>query len=97
VAAGGSAIDPIVIEHLLKWRHQEVALAALTERERDVLGAMAEGRSNSSIARHLSISEKTVEACTNRIFAKLGLELHADDHRRVRAVVTYLRARSDAP
>lgn len=97
VAAGGSAIDPVVIEHLLKRRHREVTLAALTEREREVLGAMAEGRSNSSIARHLSISEKTVEACTNRIFAKLNLELHPDDHRRVRAVLTYLRARSGAP
>jgi DNA-binding NarL/FixJ family response regulator len=96
VAAGGSAIDPIVIEHLLKRRHQEVTLAALTDREREVLGAMAEGRSNSSIARHLSISEKTVEACTNRIFGKLDLEPHPDDHRRVRAVLTYLRTRGDA-
>jgi DNA-binding NarL/FixJ family response regulator len=93
VAAGGSAIDPIVIEHLLKRRHEEVTLAALTDRERDVLGAMAEGRSNASIARHLSISEKTVEACTNRIFTKLDLEPHPDDHRRVRAVLTYLRSR----
>ena len=97
VAAGGSAIDPIVIERLLKRRHQEVALAALTDREREVLAAMAEGRSNSSIARYLSISEKTVEACTNRIFTKLDLEAHPDDHRRVRAVLTYLKARNDSP
>ena len=96
VAAGGSAIDPIVIEHLLKRRHEEIILATLTERESEVLRAMAEGRSNSSIARHLSISEKTVEACTNRIFAKLNLEQHPDDHRRVRAVLTYLQAINDA-
>jgi DNA-binding NarL/FixJ family response regulator len=92
VAAGGSAIDPIVIQHLVKRRHHEVTLAALTDRESQVLRAMAEGRSNSSIARHLSISEKTVEACTNRIFGKLNLEQHPDDHRRVRAVLTYLQA-----
>lgn len=92
VAAGGSAIDPIVIEHLFKRKHDQLGLDSLTDRERDVLRAMAEGRSNSSIAHHLTISEKTVEACTNRIFAKLALEPHPDDHRRVRAVLAYLRS-----
>ena len=92
VGNGGSAIDPVVIEHLLSRRHSDGPLAALSGRERDVLGAMAEGRSNQSIATKLNISEKTVEAYTGRIFSKLGLEPGPDDHRRVRAVLTYLRA-----
>ncbi len=92
VGDGGSAIDPVVIDALLKRRHNETRLHDLTERERDVLAGMAEGRSNHSIAKRLSISEKTVEACTGRIFGKLGLEPGPDDHRRVRAVLTYLHA-----
>jgi DNA-binding NarL/FixJ family response regulator len=92
VADGGSAIDPVVVEHLLRRRQADNLLAALTSREREVLGGMAEGRSNQSIANSLFVSEKTVEACTGRIFAKLGLEPGPDDHRRVRAVLTYLRA-----
>jgi DNA-binding NarL/FixJ family response regulator len=92
VGDGGSAIDPVVIDALLKRRHNETRLHDLTERERDVLAGMAEGRSNHSIAKRLSISEKTVEACTGRIFSKLGLEPGPDDHRRVRAVLTYLHA-----
>src|SRR4029453_7629726 len=71
---GGSAIDPVVVEHLLRRRQADNLLAALTSREREVLGGMAEGRSNQSIANSLFVSEKTVEACTGRIFAKLGLE-----------------------
>jgi DNA-binding NarL/FixJ family response regulator len=90
VAAGGSAIDPVVIERLLKRSQTSADLSALTERELEVLAGMAEGRSNSAIAQQLFISEKTVEACTGRIFAKLGLEPSPDDHRRVRAVITYL-------
>lgn len=92
VGNGGSAIDPVVIEHLLRRRHADGPLAALTNRERDVLTVMAEGRSNQTIATKLHISEKTVEACTGRIFTKLGLEPGPDDHRRVRAVLTYLQA-----
>lgn len=92
VGAGGSAIDPVVIEHLLRRKQDEAPLAALTAREREVLAGMAEGRSNHSIAAHLFISEKTVEASSGRIFTKLGLEQRPDDHRRVRAVLTYLRA-----
>ena len=57
--------------------------------------AMAEGRSNQSIAAKLHIADKTVEACTGRIFTKLGLEPGADDHRRIRAVLTYLQANSN--
>lgn len=93
VGGGGSAIDPTVIEHLLKRRSGDGPLTALTSRERDVLAAMAEGRSNQSIATKLHISDKTVEACTGRIFTKLGLEPGPDDHRRVRAVLTYLQAK----
>ncbi len=92
VAEGGSAIDPIVVEQLLKRRSVDPPLVALTNRERDVLAAMAEGRSNQSIGIALGISDKTVEACTGRIFSKLGLEPSPDDHRRVRAVLTYLEA-----
>lgn len=90
VAAGGSAIDPVVIERLLRRSHATADLSALTERELEVLAGMAEGRSNAAIGRRLLISDKTVEACTSRIFSKLGLEPSPDDHRRVRAVITYL-------
>ena len=95
VAAGGSAIDPIVIEHLLRHRQTDSTLGTLTEREREVLAGMAEGRSNVSIGAKLHISDKTVEACTGRIFSKLGLEPGPDDHRRVRAVLAYLQAGRD--
>jgi DNA-binding NarL/FixJ family response regulator len=94
VARGGTAIDPVVIEHLLRRKSTDDELGTLTARERDVLAAMAEGRSNASIARKLSISEKTVEASTGRIFNKLGLENGPDHHRRVTAALTYLRALS---
>jgi DNA-binding NarL/FixJ family response regulator len=92
VGRGGSAIDPLVIQHLMRRRGTDDELDTLTPREREVLAAMAEGRSNSSIAGLLSISEKTVEASTGRIFTKLGLEMGPDQHRRVTAVLTYLRA-----
>lgn len=91
IGDGGSAIDPIVIQHLFKRRSAEGPLSSLTERERDVLAAIAEGRSNQSIADKLHISAKTVESCTGRIFTKLGLEPGPDDHRRVRAALTYLQ------
>jgi DNA-binding NarL/FixJ family response regulator len=91
VAAGGTAVDPVVIEHLMKRRRSDDLLMALTDREREVLAAMAEGRSNASIAAGLFISPKTVEASTSRIFTKLGLTPDDDQHRRVRAVLEYLR------
>lgn len=97
VGQGGSAIDPVVIEHLFRRRQSDGPLAALSPRERDVLAGMAEGRSNQSIATKLHISEKTVEACTGRIFSKLGFEPGPDDHRRVRAVLTYLQATPATP
>ncbi len=91
VAAGGSAIDPQVIEHLLKRKRSDELLGALTPRERDVLRLVAEGRSNRSVAAALYLSEKTVEAVTGRIFAKLSLSETADSHRRVQAVLAWLR------
>jgi DNA-binding NarL/FixJ family response regulator len=94
VAAGGSAVDPIVIEHLMKRQSTDGMLGRLTDREREVLKTMAQGCSNQSIATKLCISEKTVEACTGRIFTKLGLAPDVDQHRRVRAVLTYLQATS---
>jgi len=96
VGTGGLAIDPHVVEHLLRRRHDHQPLSTLTPRERDVLAAIAEGRSNHSVATQLHVSEKTVEACTGRIFTKLGLEASPDSHRRVRAVLTYLRQNTDA-
>jgi len=91
VAAGGTAVDPVVIEHLMKRRRGDDLLMTLTDREREVLAAMAEGRSNTSIAGLLHVSPKTVEASTSRIFTKLGLPPDDDHHRRVRAVLEYLR------
>ena len=73
VANGGSAVDPEVIQRLFSRPALAGPIAQLTDREREVLAAMAEGRSNQSIAGVLHISEKTVEACTSRIFMKLGL------------------------
>jgi DNA-binding NarL/FixJ family response regulator len=90
IAAGGSAIDPLVIEHLLKRRRDDEHLAALTPREREVLALLAEGRSNRAVAAALFVSEKTVEACTGRIFVKLGLADTPDSHRRVQAVLAWL-------
>lgn len=91
VGAGGSALDPVVVDRIFRRRHDDDTIDTLTPREREVLAVMAEGRSNQAIAERLSISQKTVEACVGRIFSKLGLEAGADDHRRVRAVLTYLR------
>jgi DNA-binding NarL/FixJ family response regulator len=91
VASGGTAVDPVVIEHLMRRRRDDDLLLTLTDREREVLAAMAEGRSNTSIAGLLHVSPKTVEACTSRIFVKLGLPPDDDQHRRVRAVLEYLK------
>jgi DNA-binding NarL/FixJ family response regulator len=96
VATGGTAVDPVVIEHLMKRRRDDDLLITLTDREREVLAAMAEGRSNASIADSLHISPKTVEASTSRIFTKLGLPPDDDQHRRVRAVLAYLRLSRDS-
>jgi DNA-binding NarL/FixJ family response regulator len=90
VAAGGSALDPEVVAQLLaRSRHP---LAPLTAREREVLALMAEGRSNAAIAAALFVGDGAVEKHINSIFAKLGLAPADRDHRRVLAVLRYLRA-----
>ncbi|TMK90164.1 MAG: response regulator transcription factor [Actinobacteria bacterium] len=91
VSRGGSAIDPDVVAQLLRRGEEGSALASLTDRERELLGMMAEGRSNQAISEVLFLSPKTVETHVGSIFAKLGLVPTADDHRRVLAVLMYLR------
>jgi DNA-binding NarL/FixJ family response regulator len=90
VAAGGTAFDPEVVSGLLNASRHASALAVLTTREQDVLGLMAEGRSNSAIADHLVVSERAVEKHISNIFSKLGLPPSDSDHRRVLAVLAYL-------
>jgi DNA-binding NarL/FixJ family response regulator len=91
VAAGGLVIDPSVVAQLVGRRRTRSPLDDLTERERDVLAVMAEGRSNQAIGQRLYLSPKTVEAYVRSLFTKLGLHQGADDNRRVLAVLTYLR------
>jgi DNA-binding NarL/FixJ family response regulator len=91
VAAGGSALDPEVVAHLLGRRRRDDPLTTLTPREREVLALMAEGRSNRAIAEALVVTERAVEKHVTSIFAKLGLPATAGDHRRVLAVLTFLR------
>jgi DNA-binding NarL/FixJ family response regulator len=92
VAAGGTAMDPEVIAQLLTRHAGHEPLSQLTAREREVLGLMAEGRSNAAIAGRLFITEKAVGKHTNSIFSKLGLPPSEDDNRRVLAVLAYLNA-----
>ncbi len=92
VGDGGSALDPEVVARLLGRRRREDPLEALTPREREVLGLMAEGRSNTGIAEQLVVSERAVEKHVTSIFTKLGLAPAAEDHRRVLAVLAHVRA-----
>jgi len=92
VADGGSALDPEVVALLLGRRRREDPLAALTPREREVLALMAEGRSNSSMADALVVSERAVEKHVTSIFSKLDLPPAVQDHRRVLAVLMFLRS-----
>jgi DNA-binding NarL/FixJ family response regulator len=92
IAAGGSVIDPEVVGRLLQRRRMNDELAELTDREREVLSLMAEGRTNAAIGRRLFLSPKTVEKHVAHIFMKMGLEQTTDDDRRVLAVVSYLRS-----
>jgi DNA-binding NarL/FixJ family response regulator len=91
VGRGGTAIDAQVIAQLLGRRREHEPLGELTPREREVLGLMAEGKTNAGIARQLWLTEKTVETHVSSILGKLGLPHDGDTHRRVLAVVTYLR------
>jgi DNA-binding NarL/FixJ family response regulator len=92
VGAGGSVLDPEVVATLLDRRRREDPLAVLTGREREVLGLMAEGRSNHAIAEQLVITDRAVEKHVTSIFNKLELTPAPEDHRRVLAVLTFLRA-----
>ena len=92
VGRGGTAIDPDVIAQLLGRPREDDPLADLTPREREVLGLMAEGLSNRGICGRLFLSPKTVEAHVKNIFMKLGLMPAPDDHRRVLAVLAFLRS-----
>ena len=90
VASGGTALDPEVVSQLLGASRRRDALAVLTPREREVLGLMAEGRTNAAIARQLVVSERAVEKHVANIFTKLDLAPSGEDHRRVLAVLRYL-------
>ena len=90
VARGGSIVDPEVVRALIATRGRD-PLSDLTDRERDVLALMAEGRTNAAVCERLGIGAKTVEMHVSTIFSKLGLEPAADDNRRVLAVLAYLR------
>jgi DNA-binding NarL/FixJ family response regulator len=92
VAAGDAALDPEVVAHLLGATSSGGPLDELTDRERTVLGEMAEGRSNQAIAARLFLSDRAVERHVTAIFSKLGLTATPENHRRVLAVLTYLRA-----
>jgi DNA-binding NarL/FixJ family response regulator len=92
VADGGAVVDTEVVARLMDRRRKADPLAALTAREREILSWMAQGRSNSAICDALTLSPKTVEGHVARIFMKLGLEPAPDDHRRVLAVLRFLRA-----
>jgi DNA-binding NarL/FixJ family response regulator len=92
VAAGGSVLDPTIVSQLLGRRRGDGPLDDLTAREREVLELMAEGRSNQGIAERLEISERAVQKHVTSIFDKLGLAAGSIDHRRVLAVLAFLRA-----
>jgi DNA-binding NarL/FixJ family response regulator len=90
ISAGGTVLDPVLIQELMGQEHRTDPLAALTARERQVLALMAEGRSNNGIAQRLKVSEGAVEKHVRSILAKLDLPSTDDDNRRVMAVLTYL-------
>jgi DNA-binding NarL/FixJ family response regulator len=91
VGEGGSALDPAVVAQLVGRRRKDEPLDSLTPREREVLGLMAEGRSNQAICERLFVTERAVEKHVTNIFGKLRLPADAADHRRVLAVLTYLQ------
>jgi DNA-binding NarL/FixJ family response regulator len=93
VSRGATVVDPALVQELVSARRRDDPLAGLSAREQEVLMQMAEGRSNAGIARRLWVTEGTVEKHVRSILTKLNLPETGDDHRRVRAVITYLEAR----
>jgi DNA-binding NarL/FixJ family response regulator len=93
VVKGGSVVDPALVQELVAARDRRDPLSELTEREREVLALMAEGRSNAGIARKLWVTEGTVEKHVRSVLSKLPLPATDDDHRRVLAVIAYLDSR----
>jgi DNA-binding NarL/FixJ family response regulator len=93
IARGASVVDPALVQELVSARRRNDPLAVLSDREREVLQQMAEGRSNAGIARRLWVTEGTVEKHVRSILTKLDLPETGDDHRRVLAVITFLDAR----
>ncbi|MFB9903818.1 response regulator transcription factor [Allokutzneria oryzae] len=91
VAEGGTVMDPEVVSTLLRRKRNQQPLDRLTPREREVLGQLAQGRTNAGAARVLCVSDAAIAKHVNSIFAKLGLEQTPDDHRRVLAVLAYLQ------
>jgi DNA-binding NarL/FixJ family response regulator len=95
VAAGGCVVDPAVVTQLIRARRHGDAVAGLTEREREILALIAQGRSNHAICRQLVLTKKTVESHVRNILQRLDIPQEPDDHRRVLAVLTYLRPWSE--
>ena len=93
IANGASVVDPALVAELVSARRRDDPLAALSDREREVLTLMAEGLSNAGIAKRIWVTEGTVEKHVRSILNKLDLPETGDDHRRVRAVIMYLEAR----
>lgn len=96
IAAGGSVVEPALVRELVNARRRDDTFQQLTDREREVLALMAEGRSNSGIAHRLWITEGTVEKHVRSILARLHLSETEDDHRRVLAVLAYLESADDS-
>ncbi|MGH3926425.1 MAG: response regulator transcription factor, partial [Pseudonocardiaceae bacterium] len=97
VAAGGSVLDPKVVEGLVSRNEAHSPMARLTDREREVLGLMAEGKNNAAVAASLFLTERAVEKHINSLFHKLGLSEEPNVHRRVMAVLTFLREAGGPP
>jgi DNA-binding NarL/FixJ family response regulator len=95
VAAGGCVIDPAVVSRLMQAQRHREPLDRLTDREREILALIAQGRSNQAICRELSLTARTVESHVRHILHRLDLPPEPDDHRRVLAVLTYLRPWSE--
>jgi DNA-binding NarL/FixJ family response regulator len=97
VAAGGSALDPEIVNRLLATRRDDRPLASLSAREREVLELVAEGRSNKAIGERLGLSQRGVQKHVTAVFAKLGLAADDDDNRRILAVLEYLGLQPQRP